>query len=678
MSDLQPQSASRDLARSRLPPRRATQACLSCRLRKVRCDVSFREGPCTNCQLDGVECRVVSPRRRPRQNTNRERISHGLQLVPSNRSGGFFTFLGGTFTELRNTSGLPMHHLSHLTRGQHRGTTSNTLPFRLGKHTKNTSQPSDYSHQHTNSFPDFIKTFEVPGAGTLEVLQQKGVFELPPTDLQQIVLDKYEDFVHPLLPVLDVVKFRRAIDGQETDDKVSLFLYHAVIFIGLSCVDNNTVSRLAHVSKQAARVASYEKAKVLFEMDVEKDRAAICRASILLTGHPYQFDPKDATYWLGVAISQAYNMKLFRLQMSSLGRRERNLERILWWCVLIKECEVAMGMDHPPRVWPYDSPMLAMSDFGLDDQEQLQTSEGKAALGFILKAKLYSRIYQLMRNIYEEIQPWNIKQGGEVLPALRQHMLDHLHSWISEVPPELRYEYFIQHKCTYSEPGIAWSMTISEITYWAAHFTVYMDNLQHYLPQHHSPGAKRPTDYKQSRPFLRHAAGKVTEILKTVLACNMAGFLPSASVVQILLAGFIHYRDTKDKDPVIHQTSVHNLEVCLRVFQLVADSYPFIVEVATRFQQSAGMLDDIYQRRHLYAQLNNENNPSDLESHVQTTESPSVDAAATAEGGRNPRSEQSSEENEPSQQVYESNSRVDEGYLEWVNRKLSSDWISMC
>lgn len=37
--------------------RRARRACLSCRARKVRCDV-MRVSPCTNCKLDQLECKV--------------------------------------------------------------------------------------------------------------------------------------------------------------------------------------------------------------------------------------------------------------------------------------------------------------------------------------------------------------------------------------------------------------------------------------------------------------------------------------------------------------------------------------------------------------------------------------------------------------------------------------------
>lgn len=37
---------------------RARHACLDCRARKVRCDVSVTGTPCTNCKLDDHECTI--------------------------------------------------------------------------------------------------------------------------------------------------------------------------------------------------------------------------------------------------------------------------------------------------------------------------------------------------------------------------------------------------------------------------------------------------------------------------------------------------------------------------------------------------------------------------------------------------------------------------------------------
>lgn len=39
--------------------KRSAQACLSCRSRKVRCDVISHGLPCTNCELDDKSCHVV-------------------------------------------------------------------------------------------------------------------------------------------------------------------------------------------------------------------------------------------------------------------------------------------------------------------------------------------------------------------------------------------------------------------------------------------------------------------------------------------------------------------------------------------------------------------------------------------------------------------------------------------
>lgn len=47
----------------KITKRRAARACVSCRARKVRCDV-VEGAPCGNCRWDNVECVVQESRRR--------------------------------------------------------------------------------------------------------------------------------------------------------------------------------------------------------------------------------------------------------------------------------------------------------------------------------------------------------------------------------------------------------------------------------------------------------------------------------------------------------------------------------------------------------------------------------------------------------------------------------------
>ena len=57
-----PAGAAVNAARAKNPNKvrkRAPKACLSCRARKVRCDVSQRGRPCMNCYLDSETCVVT-------------------------------------------------------------------------------------------------------------------------------------------------------------------------------------------------------------------------------------------------------------------------------------------------------------------------------------------------------------------------------------------------------------------------------------------------------------------------------------------------------------------------------------------------------------------------------------------------------------------------------------------
>lgn len=45
------------------PKKRAARACITCRARKVRCNV-VEEHPCNNCKWDHIECVIQESRRR--------------------------------------------------------------------------------------------------------------------------------------------------------------------------------------------------------------------------------------------------------------------------------------------------------------------------------------------------------------------------------------------------------------------------------------------------------------------------------------------------------------------------------------------------------------------------------------------------------------------------------------
>ena len=92
-------------------------------------------------------------------------------------------------------------------------------------------------------------------------LAKRGCFRFPPSELEKVVLSRYAEFLHPLVPILDLDDFIGIVCGK-TQKQISLLLYHAVICAGLAAVDTETILKYGYDSKPAARKEYYTKAKV--------------------------------------------------------------------------------------------------------------------------------------------------------------------------------------------------------------------------------------------------------------------------------------------------------------------------------------------------------------------------------------------------------------------------------
>ncbi|RFU81961.1 cutinase transcription factor 1 beta, partial [Trichoderma arundinaceum] len=85
--------------------RRAARACVSCRARKVRCDV-VEGAPCGNCRWDNVECIVQESRRRKKNLVTASIVGQGQSAEAQLRSKAPPTNpIAINSAELRRTSG---------------------------------------------------------------------------------------------------------------------------------------------------------------------------------------------------------------------------------------------------------------------------------------------------------------------------------------------------------------------------------------------------------------------------------------------------------------------------------------------------------------------------------------------------------------------------------------------
>ncbi|OAL34943.1 hypothetical protein AYO20_05658 [Fonsecaea nubica] len=371
--------------------RRASKACLSCRARKVRCDVIDRL-PCTNCRLDRVECKVVESLRRhklrPTKTSRRQRTTPDT-LVEPNRTHHYSNFdsvngLSRGLTAAHATTNVPDHSKQHSSTSIDQyvlnGRNEESANFAVAppRHSRDrtflaasespvANQSSVGSHEfdpssgprggendihnglslsqpsHTSpdprlssgggsedTLPKYIRTTSARlDAVDIERLQAKGAFIIPATSLRNELLRCYVEYVHPYMPVLELEDFLDTIEKGEATKTVSLLLFQSVMFAATPYIASKTLAAHGYNDRRKARRSFYLRAKFLCDMDYELDRLTLIQSTLLMTyWNETPDDPKDVWYWLGVAISLS---KRIGLNCEPPPYPPRNqLERRLW------------------------------------------------------------------------------------------------------------------------------------------------------------------------------------------------------------------------------------------------------------------------------------------------------------------------------------------------------------
>lgn len=122
-------------------------------------------------------------------------------------------------------------------------------------------QPSSKPHAGA-TLPDFIRPFFVQNPKDLDYLQNRDVFNLPDPRFQQLILDRYAEFVHPILPVIDYSTFHTVVTEEKPEPRISLLLYYAVMFAGVGAMEADLIMRQSYMSPKAVRELFYGKAQV--------------------------------------------------------------------------------------------------------------------------------------------------------------------------------------------------------------------------------------------------------------------------------------------------------------------------------------------------------------------------------------------------------------------------------
>lgn len=289
---------------SRLVSRRSGAACSLCRWRKVRCD-GDKGRSCSNCVFEKIEC--VVPPRQGRKRANLRKPYPGPSTSSTN-TGATGTSGPVKSPPNRNAS---IAHTGH-TDQSHRLITSPSRATGIeGGEGISRHGDEDMTDSPTTSRPKEVNEFnwfaaaaqsvpsprsrrgstELPPSGIsladastpaqgdalppwlkplpahlssedVDYIRRKGALIVPEPNLRDDLLKNYIEFVHPSLPLLDLVAFQASLQDPARHGPVSLLLFHAVMFTSTSWANIKLVRSLGYWTRADIRRAYYKRFKV--------------------------------------------------------------------------------------------------------------------------------------------------------------------------------------------------------------------------------------------------------------------------------------------------------------------------------------------------------------------------------------------------------------------------------
>lgn len=175
--------------------RRSAVACITCRRRKIRCDVTISGTPCTNCRLDNDQCVTVN-QKRPRKAKN--------AAVPSAQDSQALASL----PLVTNTAVPPWSAIDYTVSVQENSSVHSAWPPLLSAETR-WLPPNDVAY-----------------------LTSQQALTLPKKAIIHTLLQYYFLHVHPCFPVVKESEFR---DGSLHQTPFSLLVFRSMLFAA-ACV----------------------------------------------------------------------------------------------------------------------------------------------------------------------------------------------------------------------------------------------------------------------------------------------------------------------------------------------------------------------------------------------------------------------------------------------------------
>ncbi|KAL6885692.1 fungal-specific transcription factor domain-containing protein [Trichoderma evansii] len=386
--------------------KRASRACLCCRARKVRCDVSRSGRPCLNCRLDNETC-IVTARARIKQRTteydSKSATETSLPLLLIQQT----TTTANEEVNLVSASGSGQENGGRI--GRHTGPCALAALYQGNTHDKDDSEqtvediastsvlsPSKHKGEEPSyaecvnyllaQLPESELPFQISVSKSkwvanrlsltnanvvychypfltvpnirvmpyedLNFLEQQGCFRVPIRPILDDFIQQYFLRVHPFLPLLNEGDFWEVYGATDHPPKgISLLLLQAMLFTSCTFVSRPTICTLGFSDIRSMRATFLRRTKLLYNMGIEASPLVISQATLLLTFTSLAPSKQPEISWLSLAIENARLAEAHLYSnLSPCWETERNTLKRVWWCCIIRDRSIGLLLRHPIQI----------------------------------------------------------------------------------------------------------------------------------------------------------------------------------------------------------------------------------------------------------------------------------------------------------------------------------------
>ncbi|EXK77386.1 hypothetical protein FOQG_17902 [Fusarium oxysporum f. sp. raphani 54005] len=620
--------------------KRASKACVACRSRKVRCDVTHRPHQCTNCALDNIQCVVKDRRTKYRKRSpvvvekqQRTQFRNSLQVIlPKDPSSAASDDLDSPndaclepdlsvecgpespsmcFESLWDQPEID-YSAERLIQDAAENCTKEPGIFEM---VLNQRKDSDFTNISENSrvhqtepkpasssdaklsgqshiIYSYYSFLDLDISGLLpddiNYLEAQGCFRVPTPEALDEFVQEYFLHVHPALPLLDEAWFwaifTRPVRGRSN---LSLFVFQAMLFTACSFLPFSTLRSLGFASVHNARDTYYRRSKLLFDLCSERNLVSSAQGALLLSYNGTMKDQKRTnSIWLSTAIhlAQAAGADQFHTSLNPSLTTVNELKR-LWWCCIVRDRILPLGMRRQLHITSLDvahgSYLPTEKDFSREiDGSRVYAPQTKRTLVrlFITLCELTVPLTDVIKIVYPTGRLTDIHS-----PVVHDAQQGRESLQSCEAGLEAWFE-----RATIQFPTPAGIITREEslvlytnllyIYYHAACFALY----QHKAFIISQEQAKATSELQRTKSKIEDAALGITENLKELIQLRLERFLPISIAAYIAVPLVLHILDVRlAKRPLQIAQKQGKLNVYIETMKAMQKLYDGVDDVWT-------------------------------------------------------------------------------------------------